>query len=43
MKKLEQYGRSRPVTGLVIPAGYSCNLDGTTIYTVAKSIAQSDS
>ena len=32
MDKMEQYGCSRPVVGLVIPAGYSFNLDGTTIY-----------
>src|SRR4030095_11241458 len=25
-------GCSAPVTGLVVPAGYSFNLDGTTIY-----------
>ena len=30
--KLETYGCSRPVAGLVIPTGYSFNLDGTTIY-----------
>lgn len=30
--KLEQFGCSRPVTGLVVPAGYSFNLDGTSIY-----------
>lgn len=32
MLKLEQFGCSRPVTGLVVPAGYSFNLDGTAIY-----------
>ena len=32
MEKLEQMGCSKPVVGLVIPAGYSFNLDGTTIY-----------
>ncbi|BBH18665.1 C4-dicarboxylate transport protein [Paenibacillus baekrokdamisoli] len=32
MVKLEQYGCSKPVVGLVIPAGYSFNLDGTSIY-----------
>jgi len=32
MEKLEKFGCSRPVVGLVIPAGYSFNLDGTTIY-----------
>jgi aerobic C4-dicarboxylate transport protein len=30
--KLERLGCSKPVTGLVVPAGYSFNLDGTTIY-----------
>jgi aerobic C4-dicarboxylate transport protein len=32
MEKLEKLGCSRPVVGLVIPAGYSFNLDGTSIY-----------
>lgn len=32
MHKLERYGCSKPVVGLVVPAGYSFNLDGTTIY-----------
>lgn len=32
MERLEQYGCSRSVVGLVIPAGYSFNLDGTSIY-----------
>lgn len=32
MHKLEVFGCSRPVVGLVIPTGYSFNLDGTTIY-----------
>jgi len=30
--KLERAGASKPVVGLVIPAGYSFNLDGTAIY-----------
>jgi aerobic C4-dicarboxylate transport protein len=30
--KMERYGCSRTVVGLVIPAGYSFNLDGTSIY-----------
>src|SRR5690606_8017011 len=29
LEKLERYGCSRSVTGLVIPTGYSFNLDGT--------------
>jgi aerobic C4-dicarboxylate transport protein len=32
MDKLERMGCSKPVVGLVVPAGYSFNLDGTTIY-----------
>jgi aerobic C4-dicarboxylate transport protein len=32
MEKLEDLGVARPVVGLVIPAGYSFNLDGTAIY-----------
>ena len=32
MLKLEQLGCSRQVVGLVIPLGYSFNLDGTNIY-----------
>jgi len=32
MEKLERMGCSKSVVGLVIPAGYSFNLDGTTIY-----------
>jgi aerobic C4-dicarboxylate transport protein len=30
--KMERFGCARPVVGLVIPAGYSFNLDGTSIY-----------
>jgi len=32
MQKLVAFGCPRPVVGLVVPAGYSFNLDGTTIY-----------
>ncbi|MBP6794664.1 MAG: cation:dicarboxylase symporter family transporter [Saprospiraceae bacterium] len=32
MQKLENIGCSKSVVGLVVPAGYSFNLDGTTIY-----------
>ncbi len=32
MKKLEKMGCSKSVVGLVIPTGYSFNLDGTSIY-----------
>ena len=40
--KLEKAGCSEPVTGLVIPMGYSFNLDGTSIYLtmVAVFLAQ---
>ena len=42
MRKLENYGCSKQVVGLVIPTGYSFNLDGTSIYLsmVAIFIAQ---
>lgn len=32
LQKLEAYGCARSVVGLVIPTGYSFNLDGTSIY-----------
>jgi aerobic C4-dicarboxylate transport protein len=32
MEKLTRYGCSRSVVGLVVPTGYSFNLDGTSIY-----------
>ena len=32
IEKLERFGCSRTVVGLVVPAGYSFNLDGTSIY-----------
>ncbi|MGW8392862.1 dicarboxylate/amino acid:cation symporter [Pseudoduganella sp. HUAS MS19] len=32
MRKLERLGASKPVVGLVVPTGYSFNLDGTNIY-----------
>jgi aerobic C4-dicarboxylate transport protein len=32
MQKLERYGCSKSVVGLVVPTGYSFNLDGTSIY-----------
>ena len=32
MTKLENLGCARPVVGLVVPTGYSFNLDGTSIY-----------
>ena len=38
MNKLEKSGCSIPVVGLVIPAGYSFNLDGTSIYLSMSAI-----
>lgn len=32
IEKMEKFGCSKSVVGLVIPTGYSFNLDGTTIY-----------
>src|SRR6201996_3801572 len=32
MEKMEKFGCAKSVVGLIIPAGYSFNLDGTTIY-----------
>lgn len=38
MEKLETLGCSKSVVGLVIPAGYSFNLDGTSIYLTMAAI-----
>lgn len=38
MEKLERLGCSKPVVGLVIPTGYSFNLDGTSIYLTMAAI-----
>ena len=38
MEKLEDAGCSKPVVGLVIPAGYSFNLDGTSIYLTMAAV-----
>ncbi|PYR88063.1 MAG: C4-dicarboxylate transporter DctA [Acidobacteria bacterium] len=38
MAKLERLGCSKPVVGLVVPAGYSFNLDGTAIYMTMAAI-----
>jgi aerobic C4-dicarboxylate transport protein len=38
MIKLEQIGCARSVVGLVIPTGYSFNLDGTSIYLTMAAI-----
>jgi aerobic C4-dicarboxylate transport protein len=38
MAKLERLGVSRSVVGLVIPAGYSLNLDGSAIYQAMAAV-----
>jgi aerobic C4-dicarboxylate transport protein len=38
MQRLEQYGCSKSVVGLVVPTGYSFNLDGTSIYLSMASL-----
>ncbi|HEV7781650.1 MAG TPA: cation:dicarboxylase symporter family transporter [Chitinophagaceae bacterium] len=38
MCKLEKAGCSEPVVGLVIPTGYSFNLDGTSIYLTMAAV-----
>lgn len=38
MTKLVQSGNSQSVTGLVVPTGYSFNMDGATIYLAIASI-----
>ncbi len=38
MKKLEALGAGKSVVGLVIPAGYSFNLDGTAIYLTMAAV-----
>ncbi|HTD76214.1 MAG TPA: cation:dicarboxylase symporter family transporter, partial [Chloroflexota bacterium] len=38
MHKLEFAGAARPVVGLVVPTGYSFNLDGTSIYLTMAAI-----
>src|SRR5512143_235289 len=38
MEKLEKLGCQRPVVGLVIPTGYSFNLDGTSIYLTMAAV-----
>ncbi|MEN9571289.1 MAG: hypothetical protein RL172_2520 [Bacteroidota bacterium] len=38
INKLEKAGCSEPVTGLVVPTGYSFNLDGTSIYLTMAAI-----
>ncbi len=38
MEKLERAGAAKPVVGLVVPTGYSFNLDGTNIYMTLASL-----
>jgi aerobic C4-dicarboxylate transport protein len=38
MEKLEKLGCSKSVVGLVVPSGYSFNLDGTNIYLTMASL-----
>lgn len=38
IKKLEKAGCSEPVVGLVVPTGYSFNLDGTSIYLTMAAV-----
>jgi aerobic C4-dicarboxylate transport protein len=38
MAKLEHAGCAKPVVGLVIPTGYSFNLDGTSIYLTMAAV-----
>ncbi|MGC3980375.1 MAG: dicarboxylate/amino acid:cation symporter [Steroidobacteraceae bacterium] len=38
MAKMEKLGCSKPVVGLVIPTGYSFNLDGTAIYLTMAAV-----
>jgi aerobic C4-dicarboxylate transport protein len=38
MEKLEKAGCSRSVVGLVVPTGYSFNLDGTSIYLTMAAV-----
>lgn len=38
MHKMETYGCSRPLVGLVVPTGYSFNLDGTAVYLTIAAI-----
>ncbi len=38
LRKMEEAGVAKPIVGLVIPAGYSFNLDGTSIYLTMAAI-----
>ncbi|MEO6433082.1 MAG: C4-dicarboxylate transporter DctA [Sphingomicrobium sp.] len=38
MQKMERAGCAKPIVGLVVPTGYSFNLDGTNIYMTLASL-----
>jgi aerobic C4-dicarboxylate transport protein len=38
LSKMESAGAAKPVVGLVIPTGYSFNLDGTSIYLTMAAV-----
>jgi aerobic C4-dicarboxylate transport protein len=38
MEKMEKAGCAKPVVGLVVPTGYSFNLDGTNIYMTLSAL-----
>jgi aerobic C4-dicarboxylate transport protein len=38
LQRMEEIGCARPVVGVVLPAGYSFNLDGTSIYLTMAAI-----
>ena len=38
MEKLERAGCPKPIVGLVVPTGYSFNLDGTNIYMTLSTL-----
>jgi aerobic C4-dicarboxylate transport protein len=38
MEKMERVGCAKPVVGVVVPAGYSFNLDGTCIYLTCAAL-----
>jgi aerobic C4-dicarboxylate transport protein len=42
LAKMEHFGVSRPVVGIVVPTGYSFNLDGTAIYLTMASLFIAD-
>lgn len=42
MRKMEHLGVAKPTVGIVVPTGYSFNLDGTAIYLTMASIFISD-